>query len=283
MSRLLFSTLAVLLAPLAAAAQTPAYLTDAQYEYGIKRGLAVQTGEQFKRATVDLFGVVTDAQKRWVEVRDEREQWLQRYRIYENVISLRGKDEMMKWTDAQRARLGVDELSGYQRLGLHNPYDTTSYLRYYGNDGQLRLSEVRGFYDELERQRLDAEKARQRLIDMQQEVSDSYKKVQDSYQAARAAREARATAQRTLDEAKARNERELAAKANEGKKPCFILWCGIKPEYAGATRAEALQAGRAHKARWPTCRLCVTEHLADPNRPVDEISRIPGKTILDLR
>ncbi len=184
----------LILLPTLVQAQQQSYLRDAEYDYGRKQIMVADTKNASTTANLNLWKAVEDNQKRWVDVKDERELWLGRNQIYENVISLRSKDSIQKALDEQRTKLGVADPkvgfaydpnapknTGYQRMGESNPYDSKSYLRYYDEKGQLKISEVRGLKADLERQSADIEKHRQRLIQSGQDVEDKYSTAIDAY------------------------------------------------------------------------------------------------------
>jgi hypothetical protein len=198
-------------------------LVQAQ-EIGIKRIMAADTQNGSVTANLNYWKAVEDNQKRWVELKDERELWLGRNQIYENVISLRSKDSIQKALDEQRTKLGVADPKvgfaydpnapknvGYYRMGESNPYDNTSYLRYYDEKGQLKISEVRGLKADLERQSADIEKHRQRLIQSGQEVEDKYSTAIDAYNKADMARQDFDKAATDLAAAQDRYQREQAS------------------------------------------------------------------------
>jgi len=126
----------------------------------------------------------------------------QRYQIYENVISLRSKDAVQKWVDAARARLGASELDGYNRLGIHNPYDPSSYIRFYDKNGDLKVSEARNSYQLLEQQRQDWEQKAKRLRDQEAKInSDSYQSALNAYKGIPSLRQQLAQAENQLAQA----------------------------------------------------------------------------------
>jgi hypothetical protein len=155
---------------------------------------------------------VDDYQKNWATVRDERELWLARNQIYDNVISLRSKDKIQEYLDEQRDKLGVGDRQGYQRIGEYSPFDGRSYIRYYDKDtGQLKISEVRGLREDLDRQRQDIEKHRERLARSAQDIEDKYSTAIDAYNRADAARRDFNKAAADLAAARARSRQDRAA------------------------------------------------------------------------
>jgi hypothetical protein len=212
---------ALTLLPTLAQAQQPSYLRDADNDYGTKRIMAADAKNGSVTANLNLWNAVDDNQKRWVDVKDERELWLGRNQIYENVISLRSKDKIQQALDEQRSKLGVADPKvgfaydpnapknvGYQRMGESNPYDNTSYLRYYDDKGQLKISEVRGLKADLERQRADIEKHRERLVQSGKEVEDKYSTAIDAYNKADTARQDLDKVATDLAAARARSQQE---------------------------------------------------------------------------
>lgn len=186
--RLAVTAFALAALPALAMAQSRVYQDAAALQWGQKRVGFYDDKRVLDEATIKAQQAAQNYTADNAAVRDEREVWLARYRIYENVISLRGKDEVMKYVDEQRARLGVSEQQGYQRLGIHNPFDGRSYIRYYDNDGNPKISEVRGFYDDLERQRQDLERKRARLGDERKQVDDLYDQAKKAYDKALASK-----------------------------------------------------------------------------------------------
>ena len=219
----------LILLPTLVQAQQQSYLRDAEYDYGRKQIMVADTKNASTTANLNLWKAVEDNQKRWVDVKDERELWLGRNQIYENVISLRSKDSIQKALDEQRTKLGVADPkvgfaydpnapknTGYQRMGESNPYDSKSYLRYYDEKGQLKISEVRGLKADLERQSADIEKHRQRLIQSGQDVEDKYSTAIDAYSKADAAWQDMDKSATRLAAARDRYQREQAATSTGG-------------------------------------------------------------------
>ena len=141
----------------------------------------------------------------------EKEGWLQRYRMYDNVISLRHKDKVMAAFDEERKRLGVGDQQGYQRLGVYNAFTGESYLKCFdAKTGELVIAEVRKLYGNLEQTQKDFEQSRNRLAAEETQISQDYQKVLDGYRAASEAKMAKDQA--VADAAKAA-EAENRAKA----------------------------------------------------------------------
>jgi hypothetical protein len=89
----------------------------------------------------------------------QRETLVDQTTILNNVISLRNKDELSQWVDEANSNWGAE--SG-PRIRIFNPYEMSSYARYYDEAGNLMVSEVRNSYEYLQQQRQDWAKARQR-------------------------------------------------------------------------------------------------------------------------
>lgn len=91
-----------------------------------------------------------------------RDEYLARHQIYSNVISLRFKDDLQKEVENRLNEASAD--SGYQRLGRYNPYEMSSYARFYDTSGKAIVSEVRGEFQLLKEQReyWEAQATRQR-------------------------------------------------------------------------------------------------------------------------
>jgi hypothetical protein len=79
--------------------------------------------------------------------------------IVNNVISFRKKDDLARWVEDAKQKWGAT--SG-PRIRIFNPYDMSSYARYYDENGNLMVSEVRNSYEFLQQQRQDWDKARKR-------------------------------------------------------------------------------------------------------------------------
>ncbi len=180
-----------------------------QFQYGWKRVQFADAAKESQNANANLWKAVDNYQRNWTAVKDERELWLARNQIYDNVISLRSKDNLQQYLDEQRDRLGVGDRQGYERIGEYNPYDGRSYIRYYDKDtGQLKISEVRGLREDLERQRQDIEKHRERLARSAQDVEDKYSTAIDAYNKADTARRAFNKAATDLAAARARSQQQ---------------------------------------------------------------------------
>jgi hypothetical protein len=222
MQRMLIITGLALLPGLAEAQDTSSLSSyqGQQYNYGTKSVAFADAKNASGNANLNLWKRVDDYQKNWVTVKDERELWLARNQIYDNVISLRSKDKIQQYLDEQRNKLGVGDLQGYQRMGEYNPYDGRSYIRYYDKDtGQLKISEVRGFREDLDRQRQDIEKHRERLAHSGKEVDDNYSTAIDAYNKADTARQDLDKAANDLAAARDRYQREQAAASSGGGAP----------------------------------------------------------------
>jgi hypothetical protein len=214
------TVLSLLLVPTLAQAQQPAYQGYEPGEEGTKRVLTADAFNDAKKASdelnLDLTKSSESYQKDWDTVKDERELWLRRNQIYDNVISLRNKDKVQQYLDEQRKKLGVGEGQGYQRLGEYNPFDGRSYIRYYDDKtGELKISEVRGFRDDLERQRQDIETHRKRVADSEKLVNDKYNAAIVAYDKAETARQDWVKSERAEAERQAQAEAQRQAQAME--------------------------------------------------------------------
>jgi len=95
-----------------------------------------------------------------------------------NVISLRKKDDLDKWADEMRKKWDAD--TG-QRIGIINPYDGSSFYRYYDKDGNLVVTKVKGDYDLL-KQKDDAwDQSFKRAKWALESVQGDYQKMEDQY------------------------------------------------------------------------------------------------------
>jgi len=63
---------------------------------------------------------------------------------------------------------------------------------------------------------------------------------------------------------------------------CYICWLDDFAGYGGASKQEALDEGRKSKRMNPSTHIRVTEHQASSRMTIDEISKTPGTTLLDL-
>jgi hypothetical protein len=185
---------------------------EANQKYGTKRVMFYDSKRASDTANVNLAQAVQDFQQNASSLKDEREIWLARNQIYDVVISVRSKDSIQTYLDEQRGKLGVGELDGYRRIGIYNPYDGTSYIRYYDDKtGEAKISEVRGFREELEQQRTDIEKKRARLVESEKDVDAKYSTAIDAYNAADTANKGMKEAASALASARERLERQRAA------------------------------------------------------------------------
>jgi hypothetical protein len=181
-----------------ASAQTASY-QDEEFEYGQKQFMVNQKSENFQRAKVSYFDLEKNLQTKANtfnakvnKLQDEREQWLARHQIYDNVISLRSKDKVMAALDEARRKVGVSELEGYQRMGIHNPYSSESYVKYFDSKtGELVIGEVRALYKNLDQVRQDFQQSCDRLRTDEVQISQDYQKVLDDYKVARDAKQAK--------------------------------------------------------------------------------------------
>jgi len=207
----LCTALAALLAPAGLSAQERTLQDPDPLEMGRKEILVNQNSKNYQDAKITYLDIdkATQAKANTFnqqvdKLADERELWLARYRIYENVISLRGKDQVMAALDEARKKLGVSELEGYQRLGVHNPFSGESYIKYYdAKTGELVIGEVRQLYKNLDAARTDFEQSSNRLRAEESRISKSYQDVLDEYKAARDAKQALEKSQDDLNTARA--------------------------------------------------------------------------------
>ncbi|MEQ8786423.1 MAG: hypothetical protein RIC55_08990 [Pirellulaceae bacterium] len=85
-----------------------------------------------------------------------------------NVTSLRKKDDLDRWVEERMQKFNED--GGVQRLGVVNPYDGSKYYRYYDDNGDLIVSEVRNSYELIEQQKADWDKTYERAQDALESV-----------------------------------------------------------------------------------------------------------------
>ncbi len=124
---------------------------------------AVQLQRRLQEA---LLGNAADYNADVSRLTSERDALADQTTILNNVISFRKKDDLARWVDDAKKRWGAE--SG-PRIRIFNPYDLSSYARYYDEKGNLMVSEVRNSYEYLRQQRQDWEKARRRA----EEAADS--------------------------------------------------------------------------------------------------------------
>ncbi|MCI0682966.1 MAG: hypothetical protein L0Y71_12760 [Gemmataceae bacterium] len=84
-----------------------------------------------------------------------------------NVISLRNKSALDQEIDQLREKWNAKY---GPRIGLINPYEGTSYYRYYDDHGNLAVIKFREAYDGAERMRKDFAQARKRALDAADKV-----------------------------------------------------------------------------------------------------------------
>ena len=220
--RTMIAAVAALAVATTAPAQTTAY-QDEVLNYGQKQVLVNEKSQNFQNARISyldgdksLKAKADTFNGQAGRLQDEREQWLGRNQIYDNVISLRSKDKVMAALDEARKKLGVSELEGYQRLGVYNPFTGESYVKYFDlKTGELVIGEVRALYKNLDQAQQDFQKGCDRLRADESQISQDYQKVLDGYKAARDAKQAKdqaveelAKAAESRDKARARDEAE---------------------------------------------------------------------------
>lgn len=194
-------------------AQTASY-EGQTFSYGEKFYLLNQKSQDAKKAYTDgaqklqAKEAAFNAQAEKLAL--EKEGWLQRYRMYDNVISLRHKDKVMAAFDEERKRQGVGDQDVHQRIGVHNAFTGESYVKLYDEKGELKMAEVRMLYENLEKARQDFEQSCDRMRAEEAQISQDYQKVLDGYKAASQAKMAKDQA---VAEAAKAAEAENRAKA----------------------------------------------------------------------
>lgn len=176
-------TLLVILSSVAAAQTDPSRNSPPGKPDGAARARLREQQQQLNQA-------VQDYQQQVQALNDEQEDWTARYRIFQNVTSLRSKDALMNYLDDRRKSLGLSEKDGYRRIGITDAYNDRSYLRFYDDTtGELKIGEVRGSYDELERARKDFETRRYRLEEQRSGIESQY---QDLFKQTKAVKQEKA-------------------------------------------------------------------------------------------
>jgi hypothetical protein len=112
-----------------------------------------------RRLQQSLLGGAADTNANVSSLRQRRETLADQTAIVNNVVSFRKKDELARWVEDAKQRWGAE--SG-PRIRVFNPYEMSSYSRYYDENGNLMVSEVRNSYEYLQQQRADWEQARKR-------------------------------------------------------------------------------------------------------------------------
>jgi hypothetical protein len=229
-----------LLVPTAAFTQPPTSYQGQEVDVGQKQIVVNEKSQNFQNARSQYITFDDTVKKQESnfnqkvdKLNDEREQWLARHQIYDNVISLRSKDKVMAALDEARKKLGVSELEGYQRMGI-NPYSGESYLKYYDpKTGELVIGEIRALYKNLDQVQKDFQQSCDRARVEAADISKSYQEVLDKYRATRDAKQQKddsiyqlAKAQEDLNRAKAQAaaaEAERQALENRPQRPTNVL------------------------------------------------------------
>src|SRR5262245_24261510 len=103
-----------------------------------------------RRLQQQLLGDTADVNATVSSLRRQRQDLADRTAIVNNVISFRKKDDLARWVEEAKQKWGAE--SG-PRIRLFNPYDMSSYARYYDERGNLMVTEVRNSYEYLRQSR----------------------------------------------------------------------------------------------------------------------------------
>ncbi|NQT12944.1 MAG: hypothetical protein HQ582_09350 [Planctomycetes bacterium] len=109
----------------------------------------------------------------------EREPIAADINFFNNVVSLRKKDDLDRWIEDRKATFNRE--GGERRIGIINPYDNTKYYRYYNEKGDLIVSEVRNSYELIEEQKADWDKTYKRAQYAAETIQNDYESMIDSY------------------------------------------------------------------------------------------------------
>jgi hypothetical protein len=98
--------------------------------------------------------------------------------FFNNVTSLRTKDDFAKWVDKTKddwgARYGP-------RIREFDPYNNTEYSRYYDAKGQLMVRAVQGDYELFKRSHDDLRQSYKRAVDAKEKAEQDYKDAVDKF------------------------------------------------------------------------------------------------------
>lgn len=180
-------------------------------------------------------------------LRQQRESLADQTTILNNVISLRNRDELSQWVDDAKKRWNAE--SG-PRIRIFNPYENSSYSRYYDENGNLMVSEVRNSYEWLQQQRQDWEKARKRAEQTVDSLEREYNDVAKKYGNVEAAQSKLAA---ELEAARRRANDFTGEKPNsvEGGNTAAIAPPQAKPAPAPAPKPQILSlSGRTGNGTW---------------------------------
>jgi hypothetical protein len=161
----------------------------------------------WRRAQAALDTATATINQDATRVNDGRQEYIQRHKIYENVISYRSKDDLMKAVDEMRKAAGA--LEGGRHIGIYNPFDESSYIRYYDKDGNVIVSEARGDYNLLQEQQQYWEKESARVRERQDALRRDFDKYTQESERATAARQAREARERAEAESRRQAMEEL--------------------------------------------------------------------------
>jgi hypothetical protein len=109
-----------------------------------------------------------------------RDQRASQTEYFNNVTSLRTKDALDRWVEAQRKRWHAEN-SG-SRIGITNPYDGSSYYRYYDDKGNLIVSRVKNDYGNFSQQQYeDWQRSYNQAKEVYDRLQGDYKQISDQY------------------------------------------------------------------------------------------------------
>jgi hypothetical protein len=106
---------------------------------------------------------------------------------FNNVTSLRKRDDLYQWLAAGRDRWNSQN-GATGRIGIVNPYDGSSYYRYYDDKGNLIQNLVKGDYKLLQQARDDWNQSFKRAKDVYDRLQGDYDQITRQYGEAMAVR-----------------------------------------------------------------------------------------------
>lgn len=218
-------------------------LTLAQHDpYGeaAKKSQTLDDATQLQRQLQQaLLGNAADVKANVARLRSQRDDLADQTTIVNNVISYRKKDDLARWVEDAKKRWNAE--SG-PRIRIFNPYEMSSYSRYYDEKGNLMVSEVLNSYEYLQQQRQDWEKARKRAEESVDSLERDYAAAAKQYGIVQTARS------------------DLAASLAEARRRLSDFTGGREPSGSGDTgglaplpvpKPKVLNlAGRTGKGEW---------------------------------
>ncbi|OAI57154.1 hypothetical protein AYO47_01790 [Planctomyces sp. SCGC AG-212-M04] len=97
--------------------------------------------------------------------------------FFNNVTSLRKKDDLDRWVEEAKVKWQADG----RRIGVINGFTGESFYRYYNKEGELVVSRVKGDYDMLKQQQEAWDRSYQKAKWAAAELNNDYEKVEQTY------------------------------------------------------------------------------------------------------